>query len=449
MSAFVFFDVVFDWVFVIQLLAVSLSVIGVFYPFQKNRKNILGAFGHFAIVFALGVLLNWFFFTISMRWHFFGGINFPLAWLITIIVYLLFFNKVPTAARVVLGATMFVSVIAMADLGHFGGMLSNSKTMALVFELGSYALIVVFAFIMRKFTIANFSDIPAVTVVMIMISDVCSSFSIFYYEKLSIMNENQVENVYLILLMFIYVTSVLLYLMVFFHCVVRKKMTALAVENKLLESDKQMLGLSKQAIEEMKALRHDIKNQYNVIDLMVRDEKYEELRAYLRSIEAGLVENAGMHLINSGNSLIDSILNMELLKASSVKVEISTALNCPAEIPFDQSDLCRVLINLIDNAIEATLRIDGEKPCVDCRICCRADYLYICVINALPTDVKEEEILSFKTSKEDSSNHGYGHRIVERIVRKYNGSVNYSVEEGEFVAEIMLDMKWHGKEKKW
>lgn len=43
------------------------------------------------------------------------------------------------------------------------------------------------------------------------------------------------------------------------------------------------------------------------------------------------------------------------------------------------------------------------------------------------------------TEKEDADNHGFGHRIVKRIVEKYNGIVKYKVEDNEFIAEMMLD----------
>ena len=51
-----------------------------------------------------------------------------------------------------------------------------------------------------------------------------------------------------------------------------------------------------------------------------------------------------------------------------------------------------------------------------------------------------ESLLKMNTVKDDAVNHGYGHKIVKRIVDKYNGYVNYTVVENEFVAEVMLDM---------
>ena len=49
------------------------------------------------------------------------------------------------------------------------------------------------------------------------------------------------------------------------------------------------------------------------------------------------------------------------------------------------------------------------------------------------------------TEKEDQVNHGFGHRIVKKIADRYNGHVNYSIEDGIFYAEVMLDTKYDAK----
>ena len=47
--------------------------------------------------------------------------------------------------------------------------------------------------------------------------------------------------------------------------------------------------------------------------------------------------------------------------------------------------------------------------------------------------------MAFETEKEDSANHGFGHRIIRRIAKKYNGYANYTIENNQFIAEVMLD----------
>ena len=98
-----------------------------------------------------------------------------------------------------------------------------------------------------------------------------------------------------------------------------------------------------------------------------------------------------------------------------------------------------MLVNLIDNAIEAVLRAENRDYLVSCRIDRRGDHLYICVQNKLRDGYDRDALLRMNTEKDDAVNHGYGHRIVKRIAEKYNGIVNYTVEDNEFIAEVLLE----------
>lgn len=218
-------------------------------------------------------------------------------------------------------------------------------------------------------------------------------------------------------------------------------MTALEVQNKLLEADKKMLVISEQAIEEMRALRHDMKNQHKVMQLMLRENRYDDLKAYFNSSDEKLSQSTLSEFIDCGNPLVNSVINMEILKASSYGVKLITKINVPQTLPFEPSDLCRILVNLVDNAIEAILRTESRDYLVDIKIGRRTDYLYLCVQNEIRDDVDRENLLKMNTTKDDAVNHGYGHKIVKRIVDKYNGYVNYTVVENEFVAEVMLNLK--------
>ncbi len=51
----IFFNVVYDYVFILQLLAVSFSVVWVFYPLQNNVKSVFIAIGHMVVVFVAGI----------------------------------------------------------------------------------------------------------------------------------------------------------------------------------------------------------------------------------------------------------------------------------------------------------------------------------------------------------------------------------------------------------
>lgn len=68
-------------------------------------------------------------------------------------------------------------------------------------------------------------------------------------------------------------------------------------------------------------------------------------------------------------------------------------------------------------------------------------------IKYLRGEMNEEErgeTLLLRSRKGDGNNHGLGHKIVEKTVKKYNGAVNYDIRKNEFIAQLMLDMKWGG-----
>ena len=74
---------------------------------------------------------------------------------------------------------------------------------------------------------------------------------------------------------------------------------------------------------------------------------------------------------------------MEILKATSYGVSLITKINVPEKMPFEPSDLCRIIVNLIDNAIEGILRTESRDFIVDVKMGKRSDYLYICVQNEI------------------------------------------------------------------
>ena len=202
-----------------------------------------------------------------------------------------------------------------------------------------------------------------------------------------------------------------------------------------------MLIISEQAIEEMRSLRHDMKNQHKVMEIMLAEERYDDLKEYFSSMEKSYTQATFGGFINCGNQLVNSIINMEILKANSYGISLVSKLNVPQNLPFDSSDLCRVLVNLLDNAIEGILRTESRDYLIDLKIGKRMDYLYISVQNEIRDDADRESLLKMNTAKDDAVNHGYGHKIVKRIVEKYNGYVHYMIVENEFVAEVMLEMK--------
>ena len=189
----------------------------------------------------------------------------------------------------------------------------------------------------------------------------------------------------------------------------------------------------------MHAIRHDIKNQLNVMKIMLAEGRYLDLDKYLSSVTDSFLLTSGSSFIDCGNPLINSVINMEVLKANNFGIELVTKIKVPETLPFEDSDLCRIIVNLLDNAMEAVVRARNKAFLVDCKIMKQHNYLYIGVQNELRDGIDPKKLMAFETEKEDSANHGFGHRIIRRIAKKYNGCTNYTIENNQFIAEVMLD----------
>ena len=112
-----YFTFVYDWVNVLQLIAVSFSIVFVLSGFSLNKRGLLRFGTEIVCVFAAETLFNWLLFFISHYWLWLAGINFPLAHFIVITLYAAFVSKYNVKSRILLSVTVFVTAIGMAELG--------------------------------------------------------------------------------------------------------------------------------------------------------------------------------------------------------------------------------------------------------------------------------------------------------------------------------------------
>lgn len=308
--------------------------------------------------------------------------------------------------------------------------------MAEYLTIPAYLFIIAFTILMKKLSLNEYYEIPIYSVVLVFVINVAAM--VVEFSALVLGTGARGDSFFCIVLATMYAVCVAGYLLVYFHCRERDENTRLQIENKLLESDKKMLQLSDKAIEEMHELRHDIRNQYMVMDVMLSEGRYAELKEYFESMKSDFSRQT--QRVNTGNHVIDSVINMEILKATANNVVVNHSILVPAELGIEASDLSRILANLIDNAIEGVLRTDLNEFVVDCVIEARGEYLYVCISNAINSDEDTQKLLRLNTVKTDYKNHGYGHKIIKRIVEKYNGHIKYSVEDGFFIAEAILEI---------
>ncbi|MBQ3149898.1 MAG: GHKL domain-containing protein [Clostridia bacterium] len=184
----------------------------------------------------------------------------------------------------------------------------------------------------------------------------------------------------------------------------------------------------------MRGWRHDYKNHIQVMRASLEMGNLTELSDYLGELSADL--NTVDTLIKTGNVMADAILNskLALCKARNIPCEVTATI--PEECSVNDVELCVIIGNLLDNAIEACEKIeDKTQSFIRVYIGAFKNQFYISVSNSMiGTPVKKGKV--YKSSK--GEDHGFGLMRVDSIAGKYNGFVNRQFEEGVFATEIML-----------
>ena len=105
---------------------------------------------------------------------------------------------------------------------------------------------------------------------------------------------------------------------------------------------------------------------------------------------------------------------------------------------IDNIDLCTILANALDNALEASKPI--ENAIINVRAAVNSAVFMLTVSNPTlqPVEIKNNRV---KTTKADSVNHGLGIGSIKNAAKKYNGEVNLKYEDGHFTVEVMMIMR--------
>ncbi len=199
--------------------------------------------------------------------------------------------------------------------------------------------------------------------------------------------------------------------------------------------------ISKQYIEveniykQMRGWKHDYHNHIQVMKAYLALGKYEEMDKYLDELNLDL-KNID-DVLKTGNLMVDAILNTKLSIALSRDININAKATVPKNIKIADVDLCTVIGNLMDNAMEATTKLDNiEERFIRVYIREMKGQLYISITNSVGGEVKKIN-LEYITTKL-GLNHGFGLKRIDSIVHKYKGFINRQNEEGVFATEVIL-----------
>lgn len=184
---------------------------------------------------------------------------------------------------------------------------------------------------------------------------------------------------------------------------------------------------------DMRETRHEMKNQFHYIRELLDRQCYEELSAYIGEQEHDLLP--AFQADDCGNSLVNAILWSKREQAEQAGIDFQVQAVLPPDLPVKGHHLCSLLVNLLNNAIEACANV--PEPSIELTLRIQQGYLYICVTNSICGDVLAENP-DLRTTKRDVLDHGYGIKNIRTVAQLYGGMSDFTVENGRFVATVML-----------
>ncbi len=187
--------------------------------------------------------------------------------------------------------------------------------------------------------------------------------------------------------------------------------------------------------EQMRVLRHDYKNQLQVIKAHLDLGEYEKLNEYICQLNEEITQVDT--LIRTGNVMLDAVLNSKISLAKSKNIAVNVKTVLPPQLSIKENDLCVILGNLLDNAIEGCeTHTEGERF-VRIYIGAVREQLYLSVSNSYSAKIWKEKGRYHSTK---SSKRGLGILSIDNIVKKYHGYVNRQHDELIFATEVMLPL---------
>ncbi|MSS62723.1 ATP-binding protein [Velocimicrobium porci] len=187
-----------------------------------------------------------------------------------------------------------------------------------------------------------------------------------------------------------------------------------------------------------RAIRHDMKNHFIYMHELLEQKKYNRLQNYIERIMQ-MDEYFKYEICKSGNILIDSLINYKYEIAQKNEIPFELQIEVFNQLPFEDGDICIILGNALDNAMEAVYKVvNTEERFIKISILFRKNVLMLSIRNSYNGEIKETKEGSLITEKKDYKNHGIGIPSMKRVVSKYNGEFMYQYDEHVFELNILL-----------
>ena len=210
------------------------------------------------------------------------------------------------------------------------------------------------------------------------------------------------------------------------------------IDRRIAAYQRQLIETHYQEVEnmyrQMRGWRHDYRNHIQTMKVLASSGDLEGIRSYLDRLDTDL--NTVDLAVKTGNAMADAILNSKISLAKSRDIPVQVEAHIPVRLKMSELDLCCVIGNLFDNAIEASLALPPEERLIRVYMDMKGTQLYLSFTNFTAGGKREKQGNRFLTTKGEG--HGFGLVRIDAIVERLEGYLSRNSEDGAFTTEILI-----------
>lgn len=246
----------------------------------------------------------------------------------------------------------------------------------------------------------------------------------------------QAANIFIVLFVFlIFILNIIIYYLIL---KISKDNLTINRNNLINQHSNMMINHYREMVntdKKLRRVRHDFDNHLSYMRKYIQHKEYEELENYINKIKTESEHIASFP--RTGNEAIDGILEFKLSLAQQKGINVTVLGSAPQKLDIEDYDLCCILTNIIDNAIEACdlLNDIDEEKFIKCSFSIYKKFLKIEIIN--PVDNYNKD---FTTKKQDKELHGIGLESIKIAIEKCNGFCYFGVEDKYFHSKILINL---------
>ncbi len=237
----------------------------------------------------------------------------------------------------------------------------------------------------------------------------------------------------LIMVSLIFINVLCYYIFVKMSAKNKEKMQYSLIELRLKEQEKNLLEM-KQSYEEIRKIRHDMKNYVECAATLLHNGKDTEAETYLSS----LLENKisfGTQIVLTKSDAVNAVISSKIALCQKHKITFRYEITGSVEL-VPELDLSILIANLLDNAIEASIKIKDNRE-ISLKIYNERNYIVILISNFINESVLDKNP-KLHTTKKDKLQHGVGSLSIKDIVNKHNGMMSVYEKNQFFYVDIWL-----------